>query len=83
MKQGTKKSSSTIQPVDELENLKEKFTQIKKTPLTRIVTLIAESCCGCGCDTFKIRRKVPYDSPLQDGDDIGTGLEKGDETIDD
>ncbi len=47
---------------------------------TRIVTVLYNSCCGCGCDTYEYKREVPIDSPLQNGDSIDTVLD-GDEYI--
>lgn len=38
--------------------------------LTRVVKLIYESCCGCGCRDVTVSRRVQWDSPLQDGDFI-------------
>jgi hypothetical protein len=37
-------------------------------PGPRKVNLIYSSCCGCGCSSDNIIRKVPFDSDLQDGD---------------
>lgn len=47
----------------------------------RYVTLRAESCCGCGCSEYKVRRKVPMDSDLQGDDYIGSGVEADDVTL--
>lgn len=35
---------------------------------TRTVNLRYKTCCGCGCSEEKIRREVPLDSKLKDGD---------------
>jgi hypothetical protein len=39
-------------------------------PATRTVKLVYEYCCGCGCWDLKIKRIVPFDSKLKDGDRI-------------
>ena len=56
----------------EFNSLKEEFASFKKvaTPPTRMVKLKLSSWCGCGGTTQWIEREVPYDSPLNDGDDI-------------
>lgn len=59
------------------EDLLQQFEAIKEKPITRVVLLKYNSCCGCGCRTTNIKREVPYDSPLQDGDTVNK-LEKGD-----
>ncbi len=51
-----------------LSNLKKQFEEILATPSTRIVRLIARSCCGCGCNDINIEREVPFDSDLKNGD---------------
>ncbi len=50
---------------------------IVKEPETRLVTLKYKSCCGCGCDTIKVKRTVAFGSSLQTGDYI-TELQEGD-----
>lgn len=39
-------------------------------PATREVILKYKECCGCGCSDIKVKRTVPYDSPLKNGDRI-------------
>lgn len=82
MKQDTKKKEqkSDLEATDEMAGLKAEFEKVQATPLTRTVTLKYKSCCGCGCSYVDIRRKVPYDSPLKDGD-ITKTTEKGDRTV--
>jgi hypothetical protein len=76
-KQEQKKGS---EPQTSKAHLKEQFEAVKEkqiTPLTRVVTLLYKSCCGCGCSTEEIVRTVPYDSDLKDGDRIKS-MERGD-----
>lgn len=56
-------------------------TEVEEEESFRYVTLRAESCCGCGCDEFKVRRKVPVDSELQNGDYIGVNIHDDDEIL--
>lgn len=67
------------------EELKEKFKEVTNNSTvnidsTRLVTLIARSCCGCGCSNINISREVPMDSPLQDGDFV-TDYHKSDKVL--
>lgn len=54
------------------EALKEKYKSIEKTviPKMREVKLSMMLKCGCGGWGFEVKRMVPEDSPLQDGDRI-------------
>lgn len=56
-------------------------TPVQETPKYRYVELRAESCCGCGCSELKIKRKVKYDSHLQDGDYVGSDIRDNDEIL--
>lgn len=56
-------SSATLKEAFEKEK-----ADIVERPKTRMVKLKYESCCGCGCDTVRLKREVPYDSDLQNGD---------------
>ena len=64
--------------------LKQKFDEVTadviELPATRVVKLVFSSCCGCGCSDVEIKREVPFDSKLKDGDRI-TKLEKKDKMI--
>jgi hypothetical protein len=60
-----------------LDKLKGDFEEVKKQPTHRIVRLVYKNCCGCGCLDVDVKRIVPYDSELKNGDRI-TKLEKGD-----
>lgn len=62
------KTSNTSTLVD--ESLKERFNTItsRSLPSKREVTLKYNSCCGCGCSEFELKRTVDFNSPLQDGD---------------
>ncbi len=52
-----------------LDELKSQFRQVKSQPATRKVDLVYHIECGCGNDSdVKIRRTVPFDSDLKDGD---------------
>lgn len=65
------------------ENLDKLRDQYRKEDITvshRIVTLKYKSCCGCGCSYSDIKRTVPSDSELQDGD-ITEDYEPDDEMI--
>lgn len=81
MKQDQKKVVSDLEATDEMAGLKDEFKKLKETPTTRPVILIYKSCCGCGCDDMKVKRTVPYDSPLKDGDRIEK-VERGDRSVD-
>jgi hypothetical protein len=74
------KKKTSKKEVADLEELKGEFEQVKKTPLTRWVKLVYKSCCGCGCNDLTIKRKVPYDSSLKDGDRASI-LEKNDQSL--
>ena len=37
---------------------------------TRYVELRYKSCCGCGCNYYRIGRTVPFNSSVKDGDTI-------------
>lgn len=50
--------------------LQTKFAQLKQTPITRKVQLKYKSCCGCGCNYFRVEREVGNNSPLNNGDVI-------------
>lgn len=80
MKQDNKKRSD-LAATDDMAGLKDQFAKEKNTPLTRKVILVTESCCGCGCSDVRIKRVVPYDSPLKDGDRVDS-IENGDRPID-
>lgn len=66
MQKQENKSTSGIQDT----NLSEILGQAIATPASRDVTLVYTSCCGCGCYDIQIRRTVPYDSDLHDGDTV-------------
>ncbi|MHA2404330.1 MAG: hypothetical protein ACXADH_15130 [Candidatus Kariarchaeaceae archaeon] len=62
-------------------DLKSRFEETKnKREAYRTVILKFESCCGCGCNTTNVKRVVPADSNLQDGDLI-TDLHDDDEIL--
>lgn len=65
-----------------IQKLRKEFEESQQTPRTRVVKLKYQSCCGCGCDTTWIKRTVPYDSTLKDGDDA-VNLQDDDEVIED
>ena len=65
------------QKTNELENILKAPVQER----TRFVTLYAKTGCGCGGSTTKVRREVPYDSPLRNGDDIGWDVLDTDEVL--
>lgn len=60
----------------EVTNLKDKLEKVEEVK-TREVRLLYSSCCGCGCHDVNVRRNVPIDSPLKNGDRISK-IEKGD-----
>lgn len=62
------------------EDLLQQFEAIKEKPVTRVVLLKYNSCCGCSCRLVDIKRTVSYDSSLKDGDTVNK-LEKGDKQI--
>lgn len=62
------------------KEFKGKFELIQSTPATKMVKLITQSCCGCGCSDIWIQREVPYDSNLKNGDRVDC-LKKGDKTL--
>lgn len=81
MKQTQKKATQTTASNNEelLQKLEKLNTvEVKETKKTRIVYLKYKSCCGCGCNDMNVRRTVPFDSPLKDGDRIKE-IQKGDE----
>lgn len=51
-----------------------------KNPETRVVRLVYNSCCGCGCYDETVERTVPFNSPMKNGDRI-TKLLDDDEII--
>lgn len=69
MQEQIKRGTSPQESTRGLDPLKNKFSEIRETPIarTRIVKLRYESCCGCGCHDVWIKREVPADSPLRDG----------------
>lgn len=81
MKQDVKKKEEE-QKKDSLSKVREQFNKIKDQATHRVVTLITDSCCGCGCYDIEIKRTVPFDSPLKDGDRV-THMEDGDTMADD
>lgn len=60
---------------------KSELENIQKTPKTRVVILNSQSCCGCGCSDIKVKRTVPYDSPLKDGDYLKSRDMKGSDEV--
>lgn len=67
--------------------IKDGLAQINALPKNRTIILTYDSnqscMCGPGGDKLNIRRTVPYDSPLKDGDLIGDqDLEKDDTIVD-
>lgn len=62
------------------DQIKADFENIQATPLTRTVILKYKSCCGCGCSTVDLRREVPHDSHLQNGD-YADDVEDNDEIL--
>jgi len=46
------------------------MSKLKAGDCERVVTLVMEDCCGCGCWDVKVERVVNADSPLKDGDRI-------------
>lgn len=65
-KKKEKEQSASKQAKAALDAIKEQ----KVAPKTRTVKVRFHSCCGCGCDDDWYLREVPYDSPLQNGDEI-------------
>lgn len=67
---------------EESESLSESMKKVQEEPVEKFrqVELEYESCCGCGCYGYTIRRTVPMDSDLQDGDVVHS-LEPGDEEL--
>lgn len=63
-----------------VNNFREKFEALSANPATRVVNLIASSCCGCGCSDIEIRRIVPFNSTLKDGDRVKE-IERSDEIL--
>lgn len=66
-KQKTKKEEVKLSKTAELAK---EIIAVKEQPLTRVVNLRYKSCCGCGCDWLDVKRTVPFDSKLKDGDII-------------
>lgn len=63
------------------DDLRQQFDKLyEKKEEYRVVTLKYKSCCGCGCNTVEIRRTVPMNSFLKDGD-LVERLEKDDEWV--
>lgn len=60
---------------NDLTDLQTKFETAKNTevPQTRMVTLLYK-CLGCYCDGYRIKREVPGDSSLKDGDVVNDVL---------
>lgn len=64
-----------------LDDLRQQFGELsEKKDEYRVVTLKYKSCCGCGCSYSDIRRTVPMNSSLNDGD-IVKDLEEDDEWL--
>lgn len=64
---------------ESLDSLREEFKDLSsKESAIRIVKLKYKSCCGCGCSTVDIKRTVPANSHLKDGDLVST-LEEDDD----
>ena len=65
------KNSEQTAENSHLDEMRQVFNEVKNKnvsiPPTRIVNLVFNSCCGCGCSDIKVMREVEYDSPLQDG----------------
>ena len=79
-KQKTIKTSTDSKGSTTMKDLKAKFETIQKVNPTRSVFLRYKSCCGCGCETYKIERTVPHDSKLKTGDYINN-TDKGDKQV--
>lgn len=62
--------AAVLEPEDVMSGIKKEFDKVKKTPLTRKVTLKTDCWCGMGCNNARVTREVPYDSSLKDGDHI-------------
>lgn len=69
----TKQQSTELDLAAELKKVKGKETH-------RTVILKYKDCCGCGCYWQKIKRVVPFDSPLKNGDKVEQ-FESDDEVI--
>lgn len=76
-KQELQIGSNLDQLQSELEQLKEETPELVQM---REVILVYKSCCGCGCKDLKLRRIVPADSDLVNGD-RAYDLEDADEFI--
>jgi len=64
------------------EKFKKAFEEIKNTTTTRIVYVLYESCCGCGCADIDLIRTVDSSSTLQTGDRV-SNIEENDYFPDD
>jgi len=72
------KTKSQNQETSSLDGIRSQLNKMKSENSVRVVTLKYKSCCGCGCDYSDIRRTVPMDSPLQNGD-VTENWEDGDD----
>lgn len=68
----TKRDHSTARHIAEqaTKRAEEIAAEVKERTQDRDVFLKWKSCCGCGCTDMAVRRVVPGDSPLKDGDRI-------------
>jgi len=47
--------------------LKRKSKRTKMGKATKILNVRYKSCCGCGCDTLLMQKRVPIDSRIPEG----------------
>lgn len=81
MKQLNKNKEQEVVTTSKVDaTIKEVFEETKSQPTTRVVTLLYHSGCGCGGSTTEVKRTVPYNSKLKDGDYISR-IEKNDTIV--
>lgn len=54
----------------DLDGIRKELKEVEPAVAVRIVNLQYKACCGCGCSLVNVKRTVPVDSDLKDGDII-------------